>query len=261
MNEYETVIFEVDDAIATIKINRPEKMNSFDTRLRAELLQVVQRVNSDTQIKVAILTGNGRAFSAGADLTAATDDEEWSVLTEINEEYKPILMAIHESEKLYIAAVNGAAAGAGSAFALVSDLCVMADNAFLLEAFAAIGLVPDCGASWYLTRQLGPKVALELILSGERISAQRCLELGLANRVVPADELLAEARKLADLMASKAPLAVKYSKKLVAEVADMSLGDTIRLEAKYQDLLAKTDDVTEGVNAFLEKRTPNFTGK
>lgn len=261
MSEYNTVKLEIEGEIATIYINRPEKMNSFDPVLRKELLEVVTLVDESEDLRVAILTGTGRAFSAGADLTAINDQDSWSVLAELENEYKPILLKINQSNKLFITAVNGAAAGAGSAFALIGDLCVMADNAFLLEAFAAIGLVPDCGASWFLSRKLGPKVALELILSGEKISANRCLELGLANKVVPADSLIEEAKKLAQFMASKAPLAVQYSKKLVNSTPDMSLSDTISLEAEYQEILVKTEDSSEGRAAFMEKRKPIFKGK
>jgi len=188
-------------------------------------------------------------------------DPNWSVISQLEMEYKPILLAIHNSEKLYITAVNGVAAGAGSGFALAGDLCVMSESAFMLEAFAAIGLVPDCGVSWHLCRQLGPKLALEMIVSGERISAERCLELGLANRVVPGEELMPTVRELASSLSKKAPLAIKYSKQLVNEVWSLNLDEAISREANYQDICINSEDADEGRQALLDKRQPVFQGK
>lgn len=260
MSHYNTVLYSVEQGIGTITINRPDKMNSFSRELRKELFDVVEQANADANVRVVILAAAGRAFSAGADLTEE-ELEGWTSTGELITEYKPIILALQHSPKIVITAVQGAAAGAGSAFALIGDLCVMADNAYLYEAFAAIGLVPDCGATWFLTQQLGQKKALELILSGEKLSAQRCVELGLANRVVAADDLAAETRKLALELLEKAPLALSYSKKLVKAMPTISLSEAINLEAEYQHVCITSEDFIEGSTAFLEKRKPKFVGK
>jgi 2-(1,2-epoxy-1,2-dihydrophenyl)acetyl-CoA isomerase len=182
MSEYETVAFERHGQVAVVSLNRPDALNSFDATLRRELLQAVREVNGDDAIRVAVLTGAGRAFSAGADLQeSASVEGDFSVEEQLNEEYKPILMGITEAPKPWISAVNGACAGVGSAFAMACDLTVMADNAYIYQAFTAISLVPDGGATWHLVRTLGRKRAYEVIATGEKISAEKCLDWGLCN--------------------------------------------------------------------------------
>ncbi len=183
MSDFETVRYAVDQGVALITLNRPAVMNAFNGQMRRELLAAVRRAIDDAGARVVVLTGEGRGFSAGADLA---DGVPPLVQQQIDEEYKPVLMAISEAPKPFISAVNGAAAGIGSSFAMACDLTVMADNAYIYQAFMAIALVPDGGATWHLVRQLGRKRAFEVIVEGERMSAARCLELGLANRVVPA---------------------------------------------------------------------------
>lgn len=260
MSQYETLIYSVEHAVATITLNRPQMMNAFNSAMRRELLEVVTVANADEAVRVVVLAANGKGFCAGADLTER-NPSDWSVVRQLEDEYKPILMAVHESEKLYISAVNGAAAGGGSAFALVTDLCVMAEDAFIYQAFAALSLVPDCGASLFLTHQLGAKRALELILSGERLSAESCVELGLANKVVPAESLMSEVKQYAAQFSNKAPLAVRYSKQLVKAIPQLDLSDAISMEAKLQDICINSEDCKEGARAFLKKRTPEFKGR
>ena len=159
-----------------------------------------------------------------------------------------------------ISAVNGAAAGIGSSFAMACDLTVMADNAYIYQAFMAIALVPDGGATWHLVRQLGRKRAFEVIVEGEKMSAARCLELGLANRVVPAERLLEETLAWARAIAKKAPLALRYSKEALNRAMQLDLADTISDEAKLQNITCISEDTREGVQAFFEKRPPVFKG-
>lgn len=262
MSEYETVVFERHGQVAVVSLNRPDALNSFDATLRRELLQAVREVNGDDAIRVAVLTGAGRAFSAGADLQeSASVEGDFSVEEQLNEEYKPILMAITEAPKPWISAVNGACAGVGSAFAMACDLTVMADNAYIYQAFTAISLVPDGGATWHLVRTLGRKRAYEVIATGEKISAEKCLDWGLCNRVVPAEELLSQAVGWAEELAARAPLSLRYAKQALNEAIENGVGETISNEARLQAICIDSEDAREGVLAFIEKRAPEWKGR
>ena len=258
MSETETVRYAVNEGVALITLNRPQVMNAFNHQMRLELLAAVRRAIADAEVRVAVLTGEGRGFSAGADLA---DGMPALVQQQIDEEYKPVLMAIAESPKPFISAVNGAAAGIGSSFAMVCDLTVMAENAYLYQAFMAIALVPDGGATWHLVRQLGRKRAFEMIVDGEKMNAARCVELGLANRVVPAERLLEETLAWARAIARKAPLALRYSKEALNKAMQLDLADTISYEAKLQNITMLSEDTREGVEAFFAKRPPVFKGR
>ncbi len=262
MSKYQTVMVEQHGSVAVISLNRPDKLNSFDGVLRRELLLAVREVNENNGVRVVVLTGAGRAFSAGADLGDMPEDKtHFRVEDQLNGEYKPILMEIHESSKPWISAVNGACAGIGSAFAMVCDLTVMADNAYLYQAFAAISLVPDGGATWHLVRTLGRKRAYEVIVTGEKVGAEKCLQWGLCNRVVPADLLLAETLSWAQEVAGKAPLSLRYAKQALNAAIEESLSDTISGEAKLQHICITSDDAQEGVVAFMQKRAPVWKGR
>jgi len=260
MSEYESIKLERDGPIAIVSFNRPDTLNAIESSIRKEILLAVNEVNEDDSIRVAILTGEGRAFCAGADLTekqdGAVDVEEM-----LNTQYKPALMAITEAPKPWISAVNGAAAGVGSAFAMNCDLTVMAEDAYIYQAFAAISLIPDGGATWHLARTLGKKKAYELIALGEKLRAEKCLELGLCNRVVPTDQLMDEARKLATELAGRAPLSLRYAKETVNSAMSESVDETISHEARLQKVCVNSEDAREGALAFLQKRAPEFKGR
>ena len=260
MSDYKNVKVERDGPLAIVSFNRPDTLNAIEAGIRREILQAVNEVNADDDIRVGILTGEGRAFCAGADLTEKQPDG-FDVETLLNAEYKPALMAITEAPKPWISAVNGAAAGVGSAFAMNCDLTVMADNAYLYQAFAAISLIPDGGATWHLVRTLGKKRAYEFIALGEKVRAEKCLELGLCNRVVPADKLMEEAKALGLELAGKAPLSLRYAKETVDAAMTESVGETISHEARLQKLCMNSEDAREGAIAFLKKRAPVFKGK
>ena len=260
MSRFENILLEIDGSVATLKMNRPKKLNAFDLGLLRDMLQAVEEINQDDSIRVAILTGEGRAFSAGADLTAASNPPR-NVIDNLENDYRPVLMSITRAPKPWISAVNGAAAGIGSAFAMNCDLTVMADDAYLYQAFAAIGLIPDGGATWHLARTIGRKRAYELIVTGEKLSAQRCLDLGLCNRVVPADRLLDETRAWADEIAQKAPLSLRHAKATVMTAVESDLGSTYSQEANLQLACVHSEDAQEGIRAFMEKRKPVFSGR
>jgi 2-(1,2-epoxy-1,2-dihydrophenyl)acetyl-CoA isomerase len=263
-DEYTALRIEREGAAARLLMNRPEALNAFDAALRREMLQAIESLNSDEGVRVVILAGEGRAFCAGADLAEGIGDGHGAGLhTEqmLNREYKPAIMAIAEAPKLWIAEVQGAAAGIGSAFAMACDLMMMSEDAYLYQAFAAIGLIPDGGATWQLLRAVGRRRALEIIVGGERLPAPRCLELGLCNRVTSLEALAGETRSWAAKLSEKAPLAMRYSKLALAGADGLSLGETISAEATLQHILVESEDCREGVSAFFEKRAPRFTGR
>lgn len=262
MSKYATVLVDHHGPVAVVSLNRPDKLNSFDGALRRELLLAVREVNDDDNVRVVVLTGAGRAFSAGADLGDMPQDKtHFRVEDQLNGEYKPILMEIFESPKPWISAINGACAGIGSAFGMVCDLTVMADDAYIYQAFAAISLVPDGGATWHLVRTLGRKRAYEVIVTGEKIRAEKCLQWGLCNRVVAADKLLEETLGWANEIAGKAPLSLRYAKQALNAAIEQSVGDTISGEARLQHLCITSEDAQEGVLAFMQKRAPVWRGR
>ena len=244
--------------VAVITICRPEAMNSFNRRLRLELLATFRRAAADRSIRVVALTGKGRAFSAGADLRDMSPDE--NIEERLQTEYRPILECIATMQQPVIGAVNGPAAGIGMAFALSCDLLIMADDAFLLAPFTTISLVPDGGLCWLLVHLLGYRRAFQLSVESERIGASRCVELGLANKAVPAASLMDETLEWAGALAQRAPLSVAATKKAMRFAAASDWASTFDLEAHQQLALRGSADHAEGVKAFFEKRKPNFAG-
>jgi 2-(1,2-epoxy-1,2-dihydrophenyl)acetyl-CoA isomerase len=262
MSDYETVLVERHNDVAVVRLNRPDALNSFNAALRRELLLAVREVNDDDSVRVVILTGAGRAFCAGADLAEVpSQGANFRVEDQLNGEYKPILLDITDAPKPWISAVNGAGAGIGSAFAMVCDLTVMAEDAYLYQAFSAISLIPDGGVTWHLVRTLGRKRAYEVIVTGEKVKAGKCLDWGLCNRVVPAEQLLSETLAWAGELGSKAPLSLRYAKQALNNAIEDSMGDTISKEARLQHLCVNSEDAKEGIASFIEKRPPRWQGR
>ena len=254
----EIVRYERHDTVAVITLSRPDSMNAFNTELRAALQEAFDRARDDESVRVVVFTGEGRCFSAGADLKAGIDRDVTEIL---QVEYRPIQEAIATIPKPVIAAVPGSAAGIGMSMALQCDLLIMADNAFLLSPFTTISLVPDGGLNWLLVRQLGYRRAFQLSVESERISAQRCIELGLANKAVPADDLMDAALEWANALAERAPLSLAATKKAMRFAMDHDWAAAYDVEAQLQGQLLGTEDIREGISAFLEKRVPEFKGK
>jgi 2-(1,2-epoxy-1,2-dihydrophenyl)acetyl-CoA isomerase len=235
MSEYETVKYAQDDAVAIVTIYRPDAMNSFNTELRRDLLAACERAAGDESVRAVVITGEGRSFSAGADLKDI--DAEASIEDMLQVEYRPVFECIAGMEKPVIAAVGGSAAGIGMSLALNCDLLIMGDNAFLLSPFTTISLVPDGGLNWLLVHQIGFRRAFQLSIESERISAERCVELGLANKAVPAESLLDEAIKWAKGLTERAPLSIAATKKAMRHATSESWASTFDVEAPLQKML------------------------
>lgn len=253
------VSYKQQGAVAVITLNRPDALNAFTMELSLQTQLALERGAADDDVRVIVLTGEGRCFSAGADLKAGVEGR--NVFGKLHYEYRPVFSAIATMSKPVIAAVPGSAAGIGMSLALHCDLLVMADNAFLLSPFTTISLVPDGGLSWLLVRQLGYRRAFQLSVESERIPALRCVELGLANKAVPADKLQSVALEWAQMLAKRAPRSLEATKKTMRHAIDNDWASTFNLEAEWQQALAGSEDNIEGVAAFFEKREPNFKGK
>ena len=265
---FSVVRYEVAERIATITLDRPDVLNAFDRALKEELLTALKLAGRDPDVRVVIVTGAGRAFSAGQDLKErlpAAPEGPTSASApldvELRERYNPIVLAIHAMEKPVIAAVNGVAAGAGMSLALACDLRIAADGASFIEVFGRVGLIPDTGSTWFLPRLVGPAKALELIWTTDAVDASTALALGLVNRVVPADDLAQETRALATRLASAAPLALGLAKRAVNRNLETGLGDALDYEASLQGIAGRSADHAEGVRAFIEKRPARFAGE
>ena len=255
----DVVRYEQHDAVAVVTINRPDSMNAFTTELSLDLQLELERAHHDDSVRAIVLTGEGRCFSAGADLKSGFDGRP--VSGKLQHEYRPVISEVLNMPKPVIAAVNGSAAGIGMSLALSCDLMLMADNAFLLSPFTTISLVPDGGLNWLLVKQLGYRRAFQLSIESERIDAQRCVELGLANRAVAADELMDTALEWARTLSKRAPMSIAATKKAMRLASDGDWASVFNLEAELQQQLAGSADNVEGVKAFFEKRSPDFQGK
>ena len=253
------VKYDQHDGVAVITLNRPDAMNSFVSQMSFDLLEALEKAHHDDDTRVLVLTGEGRCFSAGADLKSGFEGRQ--VFGKLQYEYRPVMSAIVTMPKPVIAAVPGSAAGIGMSLALSCDLLIMAENAFLLSPFTTISLVPDGGLNWLLVRQLGYRRAFQLSVESERIDAARCVELGLANRTAAAEELHAVALEWAQRLAKRAPLSLAATKKVMRHAMDHDWASSFNAEAELQQSLVGSDDNLEGVQAFFEKREPSFKGK
>lgn len=248
----------IDGAVATLTLNRPEAYNAFSKAMRSDLLEALQAVDANDAVRVCILKGEGKGFSAGHDLRDETVYDDISDL--IVGEYLPCLEIIQNSNVLFIAQTHGNAAGIGSAFAMTCDFVTMADDSTINLAFAAISLMPDGGATYHLMNAFGYRRALEMIVEGRQISAQTCHEVGIASRVHAADALDSETRAWADSLTKRAPLAVAATKRVLRSMAGRSFTDTVKVEAQEQNALAKSNDYKRGVAGFQTRTPPVFEG-
>ncbi len=247
------------DAVALITLNRPKALNAFTTEMRRDMIDAVSRASSDAAVRAFVITGEGRGFSAGADVTDVAGSR--SVEDQLNAEYAGFLSIIQGCDKPAIAAINGPAAGIGMTLALTCDLRVMAEDAYLMSAFANIGLVPDGGLSWLLTQEVGYARAYQLAIEAEKIPAAHCLALGLVNRVVANADVVTNAVDWAQSIAERAPVAMNLTKRAFRAAAQQGLRNAMAMEAMLQRTALATEDCREGVMALMEKRKPVFKGR
>lgn len=253
--------YELNEGVATIALNRPEVYNAFNNGLSFELQDALKQATRDTEVRVVVLTGEGKAFCSGQDLKASAEEEKRSFIDSIQKRYNPIIKAMRNMPKPIVARLNGVAAGAGCSLALACDIVVAAEESMLVEVFVNIGLVLDSGSSYFLPRLVGSSKAFELSTMGSRIKGKEAYEIGLVNKVVPLSELDAAVKEYTDFYANAPTKAIGMMKKMLNRAGNSSLNEMLDYEAYCQEIAGSTEDYKEGVNAFLEKRKPNFTGK
>jgi len=261
---YETIIFTTDGPIATIKLNRPDKLNAFGGPMREEILDVLAKIGADDAVRAVIVTGEGRGFSAGGDIDhlkrlRENNDEEG--FRQVLSNGQKITKTMRSLPKPVIAAVNGPCAGAGFSFALGCDLRIASDAASFGASFSRIGLHPDWGGSWFLPKLVGSANACQLIFTGSMISAEEAQRIGLVNRVVPHAELMPTALELATTVAKSAPRVVRLAKESIYRSLSSDMESAFTREGEVQMECFYSDDFLEGLTAFKEKRRPRFNGR
>jgi 2-(1,2-epoxy-1,2-dihydrophenyl)acetyl-CoA isomerase len=261
---FETVKYDFSDSVATITMNRPGALNALSLQLGKDLRAAIEKAIED-KARAVVLTGEGRAFCSGGDLREM--QQMWqkegrveAFLENPLEALHAVIALIRETPIPFVAAVQGVCAGAGTNFALACDLILAAENASFNEAFVRIGLSPDCGGSFFLPRAVGEKLAAELFMLGGTINASRAAEIGMINRVVPAENLMEETTALAKKLALAPTGSIGRIKKMLNASFSNDLSQQLGLEHELQIESGKSNDFKEGVQAFFEKRPPNFSG-
>ena len=262
---FETVDYSVADSVATVAMNRPEALNALSAAMTRDLGASFRQASIDGA-RAVILTANGRAFCSGGDLREMNSlwEREGRIEAFLEEplgELHRVIRLIRETPIPFIAAVNGVCAGAGVNFALACDMVIAAEDASFREAFVRIGLSPDCGGTFFLPRAVGEKIAAELFMTGDAVSAERALAIGMINRVVPSTHLADEARSLASKLASGPTGAIGRIKRMMNASFSNDLEAQLALEHECQIESGRDGDFKEGVKAFFEKRSPQFTGR
>ena len=259
------LLIENDGAVRTLRLNRPDVLNSFNGEMISQLNKAVREAEKDKTVRCIVITGAGRAFSAGQDLAEVSEryksDAPFELGIRLREGYNPIVSRIRTMEKPVIAAINGVAAGGGLGVALVCDIRIAAESATFIQAFVHVGLVPDCGNTFMLPRLVGVPRAMEMCMTGRRVKADEALQIGLVNRVVPDADLPAETSKLAQQLAGLPTRAIGLTKRAINASGNNELDAQLDYEAMLQTTAGQTRDHREGIAAFLEKRRPDFTGE
>jgi 2-(1,2-epoxy-1,2-dihydrophenyl)acetyl-CoA isomerase len=262
----ESVLYNRHDNIATLTLNRPESLNAMNEAMMGEIERILIELETDSAVRVVVLTGAGRAFSSGGDQkrdgtpvppSFFEGDPGGPLIERLNRS----ILRMQRLHKPIIGSINGVAAGAGLNIALATDLRIASDTARFGEVFARVGLVPDGGGTYFLPRLVGTAKAMEMILLADILDAQEALRIGLVNRVVPAEQLAQETQKLAERLAQGPTVAYGLAKTGLYQGLGMSLEDVLNMEARNQAIAARTPDRAEGVAAFREKRPPRFTGR
>jgi 2-(1,2-epoxy-1,2-dihydrophenyl)acetyl-CoA isomerase len=262
---YECLIYELKDGVATLTLNRPDRLNALGGSLRDDLHDAITRSSADSDVRVMVITGAGKGFCSGGDVKAMQEAKDGKRERPLLEKIAPgrdrTLLAMREAPQPIIAAINGAAAGAGMNLALGCDIRIASTAAKFSQAFVKRGLHPDWGGTYFLPRVIGMARAAELIFTGEVIDAAEALRLGIVSRVVAPEELLPAAGELARKIAAGPPVAIRLAKHSLYANADRDLKAALEGETSAQNICFETEDAREGIRAFIEKRAPVFHGR
>jgi len=256
-----SVLFEVSDGIAFVTLNRPEKLNSFNREMALLLQEKLDECNASKEIRCVYITGNGKAFSAGQDLAEVGNGNSMIMQKILMEQFNPIVLKIRKLEKPVVAAVNGVAAGAGANIALCCDVVVATKSASFIQAFSKIGLIPDSGGTFMLPRLIGWQKASALMMLGDKVSVEEAERLGMIYKFFADDLFHDEAKKIAVTLAQMPTRGLWFTKQALSWSFSHTWKEQLMNEDKLQQRAADTDDFKEGLNAFLEKRQPNFKGE
>lgn len=255
------ILKELINGVCRITLNRPNVFNSFNKTMALQLQEVLDDCAVNPEIRAVLLTGEGRAFCAGQDLAEATDPEGPELKAIVRDHYNPIIIKIRELEKPVIAAVNGVAAGAGANIALACDIVVAKKSASFIQAFSKIGLIPDSGGTYFLPRLIGMQKAMALMMTGDKVSAEEAERMNMIYKVFEDESFDEEVIKLTENLATMPTYGLGLTKKAVNLGLFNSLEDQLDLEESLQTEAGETDDFTEGVNAFIQKRPAVFKGR
>lgn len=254
----QTIVHQTEGGVAILRFNRPEKYNSFTREMALHLIDLLRQCAADDAVRCVVLTGGGKGFCAGQDLGEAEDPTKVDFAKILDEQYNIIVKEMRNMPKPVITAVNGVAAGAGANLALAGDIVVASKNASFVQAFSKIGLIPDCGGTYFLPRMVGAQRALALMLTADKVTAEEAQQMGMVYRVFPENAFEENWMKLARHMAQQAMQSVAFTKQLVAETFSNTLEQQLEREKELQIAAGNTADFAEGVRAFLEKRAPVF---
>jgi len=257
-----SITTQIKNNLATITLNRPEVFNSFNREMALSLQKALDDCAANQEVRAILLTGSGKAFCAGQDLKEVTNPELNPGFKAILEEhYNPIISKIRNIEKPVVAAVNGVAAGAGANIALACDVVIASEEASFIQAFSKIGLIPDSAGTFFLPRLIGFQKASALMMLGDKVPAVEAEKLGMVYKVFSVETFMEEAKKIAETLSQMPTHGLALTKRALNASMLNNLEEQLALESKYQIEAAQTKDYSEGVNAFMEKRKPTFTGK
>lgn len=255
-----SIIFQINEGVATITLSRPEKLNSFNREMALGLQDRLDECEKNISVRCVVITGDGKAFCAGQDLAEVTDPLGSGMENILSEQLNPIIIKIRTLSKPVLAVVNGVAAGAGANIALCCDVVIASENASFIQAFSKIGLIPDSGGTYFLPRLIGFQKASALMMLGDKVPAKDAKEMGMLYEVFPDATLFLEAEKLSMRLAALPTKALAFTKQALNASFFQTLDQQLQTEDTLQEKAAGTNDFAEGVQAFLEKRKPDFKG-